>query len=139
MTILEKVRNYFMDCPLMDGYKINVDYLGVEAVEYTIDTTPTSTVIKPYADGGALKQFSFVIGSRNYYGADVMNNIENSGFYEALVDWFDEQNKIGNLPVLSGGKVVNMIEALTPGYLFGVTEDTARYQIQCRIVYYEDK
>lgn len=137
--IIEAVRNFFLDCPLTEGRKINVDYLGVDAIEYTIDPIPTEKIIRPYADGGALKQFVFVFGSREYYGADTLQNIENSGFYQQFEEWLDQQSQEDNLPELSGKKESRKLEATTQGYLFGATEDKARYQIQCRLTYYEDK
>lgn len=138
-TMIKSVRNYFIDCPLMIDRKINVDYLGLEANQYTIDSVPVDTVIQQYADGGALKQFVFAIGSREYYNSDVINNIENSGFYELFSNWIAEQNDLGNLPVLPYNRVATNIETTTSGYLFSVDEDTGRYQIQLRLTYYEDK
>lgn len=138
--IINKVREYFLKCPLIDDDKqIRVDYLGVEEVEYTIDSVPVEPIIQKYADGGALKQFVFVFGSREYYGSDETKNMENSGFYEQFSNWLEEQSQLGLLPKLSGGKVARKIEATTQGYLFDASESVARYQIQCRLIYYEDK
>lgn len=137
--IINKIRNYFIGCPLIDELaRINVDYLGVDEAQYTIDAVPTSTTIKQYVDGGKLKQYVFVFASREYYGADTLQNLENSGFYEKFSDWIEEQNEIGNLPLLEDGKKATGIEVLTSGYLFDSTEDKARYQIQLRLTYYED-
>lgn len=138
--IIEKVREYFLKCPLIDKKtQINVDYLGVNSVEYTIDSVPVEPILNKYVDGGALKQFVFVFGSRQYYGADVLQNMDNSGFYQVFYEWLDEQNNIGNLPLLSNGKVAKSIEAITQGYMFDSSEESARYQIQVRLTYYEDK
>lgn len=138
--IINRVREYFLDCPLIDWDKqIHVDYLGVEEVEYTIDSVPVEPILKKYADGGALKQFVFVFGSREYYGSDVLQNMDNSGFYERFSSWLEEQSNSGVLPELSGSKVARKIEATTQGYLFDSSEAMARYQIQCRLTYYEDK
>lgn len=138
--IIEKVREYFLKCPLISKKtQINVDYLGVNSVEYTIDSVPVEPILSKYVDGGALKQFVFVFASREYYGADVIQNIENSGFYQAFYEWLDEQNNIGNLPLLNDGKVSKSIEAITQGYMFDSSEESARYQIQVRLTYYEDK
>lgn len=138
--IINKVREYFLGCPLIELDKqIHVDYLGVEEVEYTIDSVPVEPVIRQYADGGALKQFVFVFGSREYYGSDVLQNMDNSGFYERFSSWLEEQSNSGVLPELSGSKVARKIEATTQGYLFDSSEAMARYQIQCRLTYYEDK
>lgn len=137
--IIDKVREYLMTCPILDELsKINVDYLGTDAQEYTIDVVPATAVIKQYVDGGALKQFVFIFGSREYYGSDTLQNIENSGFYESFAKWLAAQTKEGALPELEGGLEAQSIEALTSGYLFDTTEDNARYQIQARLIYYEN-
>lgn len=137
--IIKAIRDYFLDCPLIDELaRINVDYLGVEATEYTIDAVPSPTVIKEYVDGGKLKQYVFVFASREFYGADTLQNIENSGFYERFSNWIEEQSEIGNLPNLNGNKRVTGLEVLTSGYLFDSSEDNARYQVQLRLIYYED-
>jgi len=137
--IIEKIREYFLNCPILDEYaKLNIDFLGVEPTQYTIEGQPVNPVIQKYVDGGALKQYVFVFGSREYYGADVLQNIENSGFFERFAEWVEEQSKKGNLPELDGNKKAISMEVLTSGYLFSANEDNARYQIQCRLIYYED-
>lgn len=137
--MLNAIFEYFKSCPLLNGRKISIDYLGHEAIEYSIDIPPFEKDYKPaYVDGGGLKQFVFIFGSREYYGTDVMQNLENSGFYNNLVEWVEAQNKLENLPLLTSGKTAQRIEIDTPGYLFDSEERTARYQVQMRLVYYEE-
>lgn len=138
--MIKEIREYFLSSPILDELsKINVDFLGTDPQEYTIDGQVFDPVVKKYVDGGALKQCVFAFGSREYYGADTIQNIENSGFYERFSNWIEEQNNIGNLPMLAGNKEAKSIEVLTSGYLFDSSEDNARYQIQMRLTYYEDK
>lgn len=138
--MIKEIREYFLSSPILDELsKINVDFLGTDPQEYTIDGQVFDPVVKKYVDGGALKQYVFAFGSREYYGADTIQNIENSGFYERISSWIEEQNNIGNLPILTGNKEAKSIEVLTSGYLFDSSEDNARYQIQMRLTYYEDK
>lgn len=126
-------------CPLLEGNRrINVDYLPNNPVEYSIDAIPSNTVVKKYTGGGAIKQFIFVFASKEYYGSDVLTNIENSGFYEDLSNWIETKSKRGELPQLSKGRESISIEVLDSGYLFQVDEDMARYQMQLRLTYYED-
>lgn len=136
MTILEAIRTYFLDCPLLEDGCFNVDYLGSDA-GYSIDSTPCDPIIKKYVDGGAQKQFMFLFRSREAWGNDTINNIENNGFYEQLSDWIESNNEKGCFPVLEGKKSPSKMEVLTSGYLMVVTEDTAIYQIQLRLIYYE--
>lgn len=137
--IIESIRNYFIDCPILDELrKIGVDYLEVNDRAYTIDPVPSDNLIKKYVDGSSIKQYLFVVASREFYGAGYEGNIENIGFYEKLSTWIDKQNKKHNLPVLSGNKESIELEVVTSGYLFGADENNARYQIQLRLKYYEE-
>ena len=126
-------------CPLLaNNRRINVDYLPNNPVEYSIDAIPSNTIIKRYTSGGAMKQFIFVFASKEYYGSDVLTNIENSGFYEDLSNWIETKSKRQELPQLSKGREPISIEVLDSGYLFQADEDMARYQMQLRLTYYED-
>lgn len=137
--ILESIRNFMLQCPYLEEMApVYVDYLDNEAVSYTIDSIPNTPVIKEYTDGSKLKQFLFVFGSREFYGPDYVQNIENSGVFEKISAWFDDMTENNSLPALSDGKIPIKIETVSSGYVFGTTADTARYQIQARLIYYEE-
>lgn len=137
MTIIESLRKYIKSCPYLKEGLVRVDFLGADPIEYVIESVPTSAVIKKYADGGCLKEYIFIFGSREWYGSQIRQNIENSGFYEDFAKWVETQNESGILPELSDEKVAQRIEVLSTGYLYYGDTDNARYQIQCRLVYYE--
>ena len=138
--IIESLRDYFLGCSVLDKLrKINVDFLDSDELAYTIDPTPSVRDVKTYVDGSKLKQYNFVIASREFYGDDVAKNIENSGFYEELSDWVEQQSLVGNLPVLTGNKRAQEISVLTSAYLYYATEDRARYQLQLKLIYYEGR
>lgn len=137
MTIIEGIRDYMADCPfLRDGY-LNVEYLGQTPTEYVIESVPATPVVRQYADGSALKQYLFLFASREYFGNDVLRNLENSGFYERMAEWITAQNKEGRFPQMEKGKTPQEIKVISSGYLFDATEKNARYQIQIRLLYYE--
>ena len=54
-TIIQALRDYFLDCPLMTDNVVNVDYLPEDTkkngIEFSIDVTPAEEVIQPYIDG----------------------------------------------------------------------------------------
>lgn len=105
-TIIQSLRDYFLTCPLMGDSAINVDYLPEgPAVEYSIDTTPATEIVKQYIDGSSVRQYLFVIRSVNDYGPDVLQNLANSGFYENLAAWLEVQTRTGNFPSLPEGKI----------------------------------
>lgn len=136
--IIDKVREFIRTCPLVKGKRINVDFLGADVGEYTIDSIPSTPIIKHYVDGGSLRQFVFVFASKEYYSSDFLQNIENAGFYEKLADWFEEQNEKEDFIDLGEGKKAIKIEATSSGYLFDEEPDKGRYQCQCRLVYYQE-
>lgn len=139
MSIIEGLRAYFLSCSLLDeNGKIGVDFLGNEAVEYVIESVPCEPVLSRYTDGGTKRQFLFVFASREAYGADALNNMLNSSFYESFADWLSEQDKKGNYPELPSGKMPIGIKPLTSGYLFDTSPDTGRYQIQCQLIYLQE-
>ncbi len=136
--IIECVRNYVMQFPgLLEGCLL-VDYLGAKPIEYTVEAVPCTPIYRNYTDGGCVKQFLFLFASREYYSADVNQCIENLAFYEDFERWITDNNDQGDLPDLDQ-RIPCSIEVLTGGYAFDFDQNTARYQIQLRLLYEEEK
>lgn len=143
MTIVESIRNFIKKCPYLEEFegaiRIGVDYLDKETTNYSIEKVPCNPIIKKYVDGSCKKQELFIFTSRESYGPDIINNLNNINFYENLVSWLEEKNRTGDLPILDGKREVEKIEILTNGYAFQTDIDKARYQIQLRLIYIERK
>lgn len=140
MSIIESVRDFISGCPLLkNGVLLNVDRLGDSEIEYTIDGEITAPILRKYTDGSSLRQFNFIFASREKYGADTLQNIANSGFYEDFADWIEAQSNAGNLPELDEYRVPQYIEVQSGGYVFDTDDSTARYQIQLKFVYFQDR
>lgn len=137
--IIDGLRAYIRKCPALRKYnkavKVNVDYLEDKPTTYSIEEVPSDVVIQKYVDGSSKRQYVFVFASRESYSEDVIDNINNSGFYEDFAEWLEEQTNNDNLPFIGDDKEVLKIEAMTNGYAFKTDVDTARYQIQCRMIY----
>ena len=127
-NIISAIREHIMKCPLMEGERINVDYIGTD-MSYSIDPLPCDPVIQRYTDGGA---------SNETYDEDARINIENSGFYEAFEDWLEEQNITDMFPELPAGKMAAGFETLNKGYLYDTDGNFARYRIECRLIYTQE-
>lgn len=136
--IIQAVRDYVMEFPKLKDGCLLVDHLGGEPVEYTVEPVPCNPIYKKYADGGCIKQFLFLFASREYYSADVNQNIENHSFYEDFSEWIYELNFNETLPDLGSDRTALGIEILTGAYQLSADSNTARYQIQLRLIYEED-
>ena len=125
-----------MACPLLKEGRLNIDYLGEDPVEYSIDSMLVSNpIVKQYMDGSSLRQHPFVCESQEIRSQQIVDQIEASGFYEKLADWIEEQNSNDNLPDIPGAQ---RIEVMAPGYMYDATQTTAVYQIQCRVLYIKE-
>ena len=135
--MIEEIRNYFNNhVQLASEFEnILVDFLGEDAITYTIEPVPVEPIIRPYADGSSLRQYVFQFGSREYYDNSVAQNIGNLDFYEKFKDEIESNNKEGILPNIDG---IQSIECLTPGTIQDVQNGTAKYIIQMRITYLKE-
>lgn len=142
MTIIESVKNYFLSCPyLKDLTRFGVEFLPENPNTCSVEEVPvTNPIISKNIDGSSSRQFVFVFATRLNYSDEIRNNIENSGLYENIYNWLEENSNNDVLPELDDGLIPTKIECLTNGYLFDISGDlsNARYQIQCRLLYDKD-
>lgn len=134
--MIDKLRQYFFDLGIIDeNSNINVDFLSNEPIQYVIEPIPVEPIIRPYSDGGSLRQFVFQFGSREYFGADVVQNMANTEFYEEFSALIEDNNRKGVLPKIDG---IQSIECLSNGTINEDNTDNAKYVIQMKITYYKD-
>ncbi len=141
--IIDSLRNYIRQCPHLDTFnnaiKVNVNYLEPSPDTYSIEEIPVEPILKKYINGDSIRQYAFIFASREPYGADVLQNIDNSGFYERFASWIESNNDNELFPTLDTGLEALEIKVTSTGYAFGVTESTAEYQIQLRLKYLKKK
>lgn len=114
---------------------INADFLG-DAGDYSLDKIPTEISEEQWIIGTALNKDVYTFRSRKYYSADLMNNLNNIGFFEKFEQKIKSNNEEGELPDIDG---IQSIECLNCGTLNSVDGDTATFDIQIRITYIESK
>lgn len=137
--IIKALRDYISQCPYLYEFNkgINIDYLDNDSTTYSIEEVPCEPIIKRYINGDTKRQYDFIFASRESYGADVFQNIENSGFYEDFSSWIEEESSKGNLPSLEGNRESLEIKVSTTGYAFQTDDNSARYQIQLKLIYFQ--
>lgn len=139
--IIKSLRDYIRTCPHLDTFnnaiKVNVNYLEPNTDTYSIEEVPIEPILKKYVNGDSIRQYAFIFTSREPYGIDVLQNIDNSGFYERFADWIENQNYNEIFPLLDNGLEPLEIKVTSTGYAFAITEDTAQFQIQLRLKYFK--
>lgn len=93
---IELIKEFIETCPLLKNGKVNVDYIKNKPQSYSIDETPSTTILKQYADGGTQNQIMFDFSIQSNFS--VLENIKNSKFCDDFTAWIKEQDKIENLP-----------------------------------------
>ena len=135
VNIMERVRQFLRTYPPLSDDKLNVDFLPEDAKSYSVEAVPAQEIIRSYVDGSSVRQCLFVVASREIFGEEVQQQLENLDFYWKLSDWMKEKTRKKELPDLGEGKQVLSIRATTSGYAFSADSNHARYQLQCRMEY----
>ena len=134
--MIEEIRDYLKKSGLLKNGRIGVNYLSETPLHYTVEQIPCDPVIRQYTDGGSLRQCLFVIASREDFTPEIAENLAISRFYEELAEEFERRSDEKKLPVLSNPALIPYrLEALSTGYLLSNDQRTARFQIQCRLIY----
>lgn len=133
---MQCIKEFIEKCPLLDGNKINVDYLDNKEYSYSIDRTPINPIAKQYVDGAAIKQIAFDFSIAFPIGSISLYNLMNSSFCDDFMDWIEIQNNNRNLPEIDG---IRTIKCTSPGYILSKSETMAIYIIQMNCQYYEKR
>lgn len=136
---VDSIRDWFRGCPFVGNkYRFGIDYLGKNPIEYAIFMSPSNietatditgeTYVKP------IQELNFAFASREKHPADVLQALANYGFYDGIINWIVQQNKLKSFPEISSGKVISIMPGLTQ-YLFEAEASVGRYQISCKMKY----
>lgn len=99
---IQLIKEWIETCHLLNGGKIDVDYLKDEIDNYSIDQTPSNPIVKTYADGGKVKRITFDFSVQAPLSSKAIVNLANSKFCEDFMKWVEEQNELENLPKING-------------------------------------
>ena len=75
-SIIEGIRAYLADCPLLAGGVLHVNFLDERGPSgYTIDEMPGDLIVKRYTDGSTVRQAVFLVASAEDYSRDSLVNL----------------------------------------------------------------
>lgn len=136
---ISKLRTYLFNIleTLTDKTKqINADMLGDGIDNYSLDKIPTESVVTRWISGIEIHRDVYSFRSRKTYSKEVMNNLQNIGFFEQFEEAIKTNNKEGNLPDIQG---IEKIECLNCGTMLSNDNgNTAIFDIQIQITYRKD-
>lgn len=120
-----------------DYLEINADWLGIEANNYSIDKIPTDSNVENWIIPCSRKRDVYTLRSRENYSSDLINNLQNIGFFEKLEKKINSNNSKGIKPDIKG---IESIECLTAGAFNSADQSgkTAEFSIQIQIIYREE-
>lgn len=140
MTIIEGVRAWLKTYEGLADGRLSVDFLPEDAKSYSVDSVPTTEIVKLYLDGSSVRQFLFCISSREFFSDNITQNVDNLAFYEGLAAWLERKNRLRQFPSIGDDRTVRSVEISSTAYPFIVDEHgTARYQLQLRLTYYQKR
>ena len=136
MNIIEGIRDYIgnMACMATFATAINVNYLDSGIDSFSIEEVPCEPILKKTVGGKAKRQFQFVFCSREPYSNEILQNIENSSFYEDFANEIENKNNADDLPVIDGIES-SSIEVTSSAYTVSTEQDTSMYQINLNFKY----
>ena len=139
-TRITKLRDYLINIidTLVNNedYEINADFLG-DTGDFSIDKIPTSSEVETWITGVEIHRDVYVLRSRQTYSQDLINNLNNIGFFEKFEEIIRYKNDNKILPNING---IQEIKCLNCGALSGVDgTDEAIFDIQIQITYIADE
>lgn len=135
----ENLRLWMQKCPAISNKdRFNVDFMGKNPTEYAIYSVPTTMSYSQDILGrvyfNPTQELNYIFASRFAYSKDILQNLENLGFFADVINWIYQQNIKKNFPEIEEGAVLSIMSTLTP-YVFDAGSDSGRYQIQLKIKY----
>lgn len=136
---VDTLREWFRECPVISrGNRFGVDNLQADPTEYAIFMTPSNLATGVDITGEVfvkpVQEQNFVFASREKHPSDVLQALANHGFYDGVISWIIQQNKLKNFPEIANGTVISIMPSLTQ-YLFEAGANSGRYQISCKMKY----
>lgn len=135
----ENLRLWLRECPaISDINRFNVDFMGQNPTQYAIYSTPSAINYKHDILGNVypapIQDLNYIFASLFAYSREILQNLQNLGFFSEVLDWINQQNTLKNFPEIEDGTVLSIVPTLSP-YVFDADSDSGRYQIQLKITY----
>lgn len=136
--VLRELRDFFLGCPLFLGKRVNVNFLGHNEGDISIEPKGDFSVIKKYCDGKKVYSQDFCISIRCGFDANVELNLSDSAFLESVALWIGNQNKKGILPSLKDGLSAVSIAVTRMPHIYDSSVQGATMRLEFSLTYREN-
>lgn len=132
------IRTWLRGCTDIERNRVfGADYLA-DNESYSLDVTPTALRYRENILGETVLQEkqeqNYVFASREPYGDEYQQNLNNLAFFQAVFAWIISQNNARNFPQWEGGEITSIVPTLS-AYPITMGSAYARYQIQIKVTY----
>jgi len=134
--ILTNIRKFLLNCPYLEGGRINADFLSENPPAYAVYAENGEKNVKVYTDGSSLEQFIFSFRMRAEYSKQISQNEKISLLFENISDWITEEAQKGNFPDIGQDKEIQNLEVVSSGHIKNTNAADCVYEMKCRILYY---
>ncbi|MBE7022720.1 MAG: hypothetical protein E7414_05860 [Ruminococcaceae bacterium] len=132
--MLDEVIRLLKSCPLLSALSVTAELLreGTDAV--SVQTVPEQPIMQRYADGSSLRQFVFVIALRKRPGEALCKAGES--LLTDLGAWLEVCDT--ETLMLKESISAQRFEVLESSAVAGNTHGSFRYEMKCRLIYYQE-
>lgn len=134
----EKVLEFLMECPHLEGAAFNVNYLDGKPLACSVSPTGDRPVIKRYADGGSLCSAAFRVLIRQGYSSARGGNAVACRLCENVEQWVKDMDRQGRLPLTKDGIQPLSLEVTKSFALEKTASVDGVFGAEVRLVYAED-
>ncbi len=134
--MIVEMANYLSGCPHLSGRQVCVNYLAEAEDSVSLEISGSREAVREYADGGVMKGVTFTLAIRDNFGISQPESCKIAQSCRQIEKWIEEQNLIGNLPLLSG-KERSVSVGVKNCFKVTQTKDfSARYEAEIELIYY---
>lgn len=134
--MLDTIKTFLEEnCPCLSGKRLSVNFLAEQPGALGLTAVSCKPVVQKYADGGALRQFQFVLSFRVPFDDDAEDALASQALMDGITEFLEKASAQGVLPALSEGNIprgFSVIEQCAP---LSNNTKTARLQATCSLLY----
>lgn len=132
------MRAWLRECPALARERaFGADYLA-EGESYSLDAAPSAIRYRENILGETepleKQEQVFVLASREPYGPDHEQNLDNLGVLQDVAAWIVEQNAVRSFPDWAGGEVVAVVPTVSAAPVSRGSA-FARYEMEIKVIY----